>query len=546
MARGRFRAPFVLLLHRAQPPETPGAGPHHSGSVQQQTDRRFSLQTAGRLILWIGLAPVAVGVLRLFPPLELAASGPAAPSAWLGPASAAVAGLAAAVATLGWLVRGLYRQDASVTAMLRAAGFGSLTSGFATIALVGSGAASSYPHPAAALGLAVGSIPFLVAAAFPVRELEGRGARIAAVVALAIWVEAVPAIGLFGGDALRSWTPFIADIAAAAFFLAAGREIWRHPRASAAGWLAGLGAAAIVLSVARLGTLDAVVATGAVTIAAAASAFWAWRPSAASEAAKRATGDGSLEPEAMTGAGVRSDASTPPTDDEQSLRLARELRGTIAELLAARQTIELQRAELERVAVTDAATSVASRRAILARLRAEVAEARRYSHPVAVALLDLDGLAELNRAHGVAIGDLILRELALRLRLRMREADALGRVTGDTFLAILPHTDEQGAAIFAEALRTRLTAKPVSTDAGQVNVTVSIGLAIMRPGMELTADELLARGEEALASARATGGNRIAFDRLHGLARIDDRRQGDEPPVDGPLTRHDGGGPQAS
>jgi hypothetical protein len=64
--------------------------------------------------------------------------------------------------------------------------------------------------------------------------------------------------------------------------------------------------------------------------------------------------------------------------------------------------------------------------------------------------------------------------------------------------------------------------------------------------MELTADELLARGEEALASARAAGGNRIAFDRLHGLARIDDRRQGDEPPVDGPLTRHDGGGPQAS
>ena len=241
-----------------------------------------------------------------------------------------------------------------------------------------------------------------------------------------------------------------------------------------------------------------------------------------------------LEKDEMSNARVNANPAAAGNEDEESLRLARELRGTIAELLAARQTIELQRSELERVAATDATTSVASRRAILERLRAEVAEARRYSHPVAVALLDLDGLAHLNREHGVAVGDAILGELALRLRLRMREADALGRVTGDTFLAILPHTDEQGAAVFADALRTRLTAKPVSTEAGQVGVTVSIGLAIMRPGMELTADELLARGEEALASARAAGGNRIAFDRLHGLARIDERQPTDAAATNGP------------
>ncbi|MDP9273753.1 MAG: GGDEF domain-containing protein [Chloroflexota bacterium] len=514
--------------------------------MQQQTDRRFRLQPAGRLLLWMGLAPVAVGVLLLFPPLDLAASGPDAPSAWLAPASAAIAALAAAAATLGWLVRGLYRQDDSLTPMLRAAGFGSLTSGFATIALVGSGAASSYPHPAAALGLAVGSIPFLVAAVFPGRELDSRGARIAAVVALALWVEAVPAIGLLGGDTLRSWTPFIAEGAAAALFLAAGREIWVHPSGPAAGWLAGLGGATIVLAVARVGTLDAVVGTAAVSIAAAAAAIWAWRTMPAPQTTVVASGDGYPEKQDMTSVAGHGDSSAPAADDEPSLRLARELRGTIAELLAARQTIELQRSELERVAAHDAATSVASRRAILDRLRAEVAEARRYTHPVALAMLDLDGLSELNRAHGVAIGDVILRELALRLRLRMREADALGRVTGDTFLAILPHTDEQGAAVFADALLTRLTAKPVSTDAGQVHVTVSIGLAIMRPGMELTADELLARAEEALASARSAGGNRIAFDRLHGLARIDDRRHEGEPPVDGPAGEHDGGGPLAS
>jgi hypothetical protein len=44
----------------------------------------------------------------------------------------------------------------------------------------------------------------------------------------------------------------------------------------------------------------------------------------------------------------------------------------------------------------------------------------------------------------------------------------------------------------------------------------------MRPGMTLSGDELLAAAEEALASARAAGGQRIAFDRLHGLARLED------------------------
>ena len=56
-----------------------------------------------------------------------------------------------------------------------------------------------------------------------------------------------------------------------------------------------------------------------------------------------------------------------------------------------------------------------------------------------------------------------------------------------------------------------------------MTVSLSIGIALMRPGMTLSGEELLAAAEEALASAKAAGGNRIAFDRLHGLARLDER-----------------------
>ena len=149
--------------------------------------------------------------------------------------------------------------------------------------------------------------------------------------------------------------------------------------------------------------------------------------------------------------------------DDEALRLAHELRGTIEELMQARRTIELQREELLRNASHDPLTGVATRRLVLERLAIEVAESRRYSHPVAAVLIDVDDFTQLNHEHGLAVGDDVLRELALRLRLRMRAADALGRVGGDSFLAILPHTDERGAAVFSDAVRSRLVARPIMT-----------------------------------------------------------------------------------
>jgi PleD family two-component response regulator len=72
----------------------------------------------------------------------------------------------------------------------------------------------------------------------------------------------------------------------------------------------------------------------------------------------------------------------------------------------------------------------------------------------------------------------------------------------------------------------RVLGRHLVTDHGEVAATLSIGIALMRPGMTMDGDEVLAAVEEALASARAPGGNRIAFDRLHGLARLEERDPG--------------------
>jgi diguanylate cyclase (GGDEF)-like protein len=221
---------------------------------------------------------------------------------------------------------------------------------------------------------------------------------------------------------------------------------------------------------------------------------------------------------------VRDAGGTPEVE-----RLGNELRTTIEELLRARRTIDLQRGELERSATVDPLTGVASRGAILERLRIEVAQARRYRHPLAIVLLDVDRFGEINEAYGIAGGDAVLREVALRMRLRVREADALGRSGSDGFLATLPHTDGAGAATFADALRIRVGLRPIRIGDSEMKVTVSIGVATRRPGEDLDLDGLLARVGEALDSAQSAGGNRIALDRLHGLARLEDRHDLEAP-----------------
>lgn len=222
-----------------------------------------------------------------------------------------------------------------------------------------------------------------------------------------------------------------------------------------------------------------------------------------------------------------------PSASRDADRLGRELRATIEELLQSRRTVDLQRAELARAATTDPLTGVASRAAILARLDLEFAEARRYQHPAAIVLLDVDGFGELNATHGIAVGDAILREVALRVRLRVRAADSLGRSSSDGFLAVLPHTDEAGAAAFADALRRRVAQRPVRIGDTDVVVTMSAGVAIIEAGDELDRDTLMACAEEALAGARRSGGDRVMMGVPRRPTSIDRHRAG-RPPTASP------------
>ncbi len=460
---------------------------------------------------------LAVATLRVSAPIELDGRELAA---WTAVAAPAAAALILALSSIALLGAALLVAGASTAAAGMA--MGSLSIGLTLMAL--NAGTTAEGQGLAITAVAVGTLMVL---RLPLPDdASGRIRwRLGLLAASFLVLEAVLFGALILGDAARHLAPWLLGGGAMAVVFArlvSLAEPGLERRHISGGLL--LGPSLGALALARPGSVDAFAGlAGLLTVG-----LLAGRDGFALMIGARAA---ETEPaETLPPVALLADAPSDEIDAErdratdEAARLTRELRGTIEELLQARRTIELQRVEIARGVTVDALTGTASRRAILERLVVEVAEARRYAHAVAVVLLDIDDFRKLNEDHGIGVGDAVLREIGLRIRLRMRAADALGRVGSDSFVAILPHTDEHGAARFANAVLDRVAGPGVATNVGELHPAVSIGVALMRPGMDLSDEQLLSAADEALASARAAGGNRIAFDRLHGLARLDDSR----------------------
>jgi diguanylate cyclase (GGDEF)-like protein len=443
----------------------------------------------------------AVGLLSAYPPLPMATLTRLAPG--IAATAAVIAGIALLVTVAAALEDGRVRDLADI------AGLGMVASAFAVLALDAGGSLGF------GIGLAGAAILFSTGSLVGGAEVSTHRERIGGLVVAFVLAEAV--LG-----AILLTAPVIVDERTAPLLLTAGAVLL------AVAAVVGLDdrSRATALGIAASSCIAGAVAgpNGNATLVAGAGLALASLVLVGRPVADRLRPTGTVPgPEPLLDPPPEPVAE--PEFDEPS-RIARELRATLDDLVAARHLIELQRQEIDRAASTDSLTGLPSRQTTLRRLRTEAAEASRYNHPLAVVQLDIDGFTDLNHEHGLEVGDAVLRELALRLRVRVRAADAVGRIGADAFLVVLPHTDEGGAATFARAVLERVLGRHLVTDHGEVVATLSIGIALMRPGMTMDGDDVLAAVEEALVSARAAGGNRIAFDRLHGLARLEERDPG--------------------
>jgi diguanylate cyclase (GGDEF)-like protein len=145
-------------------------------------------------------------------------------------------------------------------------------------------------------------------------------------------------------------------------------------------------------------------------------------------------------------------------------------------------------------AAVDDLTGALRRNPGLEAMHREIDRARREHHPLAVAIIDVDGLKSINDEHGHPAGDDVLRSVVSSLRRHFRGYDLVLRYGGDEFVCALPGADVQGAARRFAAVQDTLS----ETSAGRGHI--SVGLAELREGDSV--EGLLARADADLYVSR--------------------------------------------
>lgn len=221
---------------------------------------------------------------------------------------------------------------------------------------------------------------------------------------------------------------------------------------------------------------------------------------------------------------VASLAVTPIVGEEGPLGVyvcffarAREFDEAMLEMQAAiaRQAAQvLQRvrlsAELQRLALYDQLTGLASRRLLTETLTAALASARLSLNPVALVFADLDGFKAINDNLGHRVGDDVLVEVAERLRSQLRDNDLVGRFGGDEFVAICENEDATSVLRVTEGIRASI-ASPLLGEARGFHISVSIGVAVFAPGASdnISSEAMFIAADSAMYESKEKGKNRI-------------------------------------
>lgn len=184
-----------------------------------------------------------------------------------------------------------------------------------------------------------------------------------------------------------------------------------------------------------------------------------------------------------------------------------------ARLLVGKRIVDLQQKlvsakdALYFAAKYDFLTGVWNRSEIVAFMERELARAQRDATPVGIVLFDVDHFKRVNDEFGHETGDHVLREITKRLSSSLREYDGIGRYGGEEFLIVIPGCDLATTCRRANQIRELIANKPVITPLGAIDVTISIGAAVVdaAPNVELP----LRRADAALYEAKRNGRNRV-------------------------------------
>ena len=195
------------------------------------------------------------------------------------------------------------------------------------------------------------------------------------------------------------------------------------------------------------------------------------------------------------------DSTTPNQFTQENIALAATFADQVSVALENSRIYE----KAQNQAITDPLTGVYNRRGLFQIGEFEFSRSRRIGRPFCVMMLDIDHFKRVNDHYGHATGDQALYKLAERCVAGSRAVDLISRYGGEEFVILLPETHLESARHVAERLRQSILTNPITTDAGPLRITISIGVA---EALKLdTLDTLIARADAALYKAKHAGRN---------------------------------------
>ncbi len=165
---------------------------------------------------------------------------------------------------------------------------------------------------------------------------------------------------------------------------------------------------------------------------------------------------------------------------------------------------------LENLAFTDPLTKLPNRTLFHERLEQAIEEAKRDYRPFALLLMDLDRFKDINDTLGHQVGDLLLQQVAARLRSKLRDIDTVARMGGDEFAILLPAVSDKHATMAARMLLQALRA-PFRIEEQSLDIGASIGVALY-PDHGVDANILIQRADVAMYSAKNANSGHAFYD----------------------------------
>lgn len=193
----------------------------------------------------------------------------------------------------------------------------------------------------------------------------------------------------------------------------------------------------------------------------------------------------------------------------QSMRHALELKQAEDALKDATSRLEAATSRLETLANVDSLTEVLSRIGLERALQSEFNRAQRQGWNLVALLLDCDDFERINASLGHAVGDVVLKEISVRLKETLRPTDHIARIGGDEFLVLLPDTRFAEGMLVAEKVRLAVAESPLRLAAETIRVTASLGVLAL-PYEFCSIEEVLSLARLAVRESKLHGKNRVS------------------------------------